>query len=66
MVTSPRAFRAGDRVTVPWGFEEVVGEVVEVWGDPVAHVRVALQLEEGEPPEVLLLNPDVVTPLAPA
>lgn len=50
-------WQVGDRVLVPWGLDEVVGEVVEVWGEPPAHVRVALELQEDEEPEVLLLNP---------
>lgn len=52
--------QVGDRVLVPWGFDEVVGRVVEVWGEPAEHVRVALELQEDEEPEVLLLNPRLV------
>lgn len=55
-------FKAGDIVTVPWGLEEPVrAKIIEVWGDPPAHVRVQLLTEdEGEPPIVLLLSPKVV------
>lgn len=60
MVGSSNNLEVGDRVTVPWGVDEVTGRVVEVWGDPPAHVRVELDLGEGEEPEVLLLNPNVV------
>jgi primosomal protein N' len=55
--------QVGDRVLVPWGLGEVEGEIVEVWGEPPAHVRVALELEDDEEPEVLLLNPRILTPL---
>jgi primosomal protein N' len=60
-VVSTQQLKVGDRVKVPWGFEDLTGVVTEVWGDPPAHVRVALVVEEGEEPEVLLLNPSVVS-----
>jgi hypothetical protein len=51
-----RHVRVGDLVLVPWGLEEPVqGRVVEVWGDPPAHVRVQLLVDdEGDQPVVLL------------
>ena len=64
MVSKTSGLRVGDRVRVPWGLGEVLGEVVEVWGDPPAHVRVALEFVEDEVPEVLLLNPTIVTRVA--
>ncbi|MFP5322249.1 MAG: hypothetical protein ACLGIC_10435 [Acidimicrobiia bacterium] len=57
-------FHIGGRVRVPWGADQVEGEIVEVWGDPPAHLRVALELEEDEAPEVLLLRPNIVSPVA--
>lgn len=54
----------GATVRVPWGLEgDVEGTIVEVWGDPPAHVRVELHLEgddEAEP-VVLLLAPSALT-----
>lgn len=59
--TNDQGLHVGDRVTVPWGLDdEVLGIIIEIWGSPPAHVRVALELEEDEEPEVLLLNPRVV------
>lgn len=60
MVETQHNLRSGDRVMVPWGMDEIMGTVLEVWGSPPAHVRVALELEANEEPEVLLLNPRVV------
>ena len=60
MVNRSLTLRVGDDVLVPWGLDEVRGRVVEVWGDPPSHVRVELDLGDGEAPEVLLLNPSVV------
>jgi hypothetical protein len=42
----------------------VKGRIVEIWGDPPAHIRVALELEEGEEPEVLVLSPAIVNRVA--
>lgn len=65
MVNKSDALHVGDRVWVPWGFDDrVEGTVVELWGDPPAHVRVALELEEDQAPEVVLLNPRVVKRVA--
>lgn len=52
---SPSAGRASKRPTVE-------GTVVEVWGDPPAHVRVRLHLgdEDGDEP-VILLDPSILT-----
>ena len=54
---------AGTTVRVPWGLDgEVEGTIVEVWGDPPAHVGVELQLEDDDTdPVVLLLAPSVVS-----
>lgn len=62
--TQVLVFHIGDRVRVPWGADQVEGDIVEVWGDPPAHLRVALELEEDESPEVLLLRPNIVPPIA--
>ena len=55
----------GSTVRVPWGLEaDVEGMVVEVWGDPPAHVRVQLHLPEADDdadPVVLLLAPSALT-----
>ena len=64
MVRDKDALHVGDRVKVPWGLDEVEGEIVEVWGDPPAHVRVALDLEADAEPEVLLLSPTIVKRVA--
>lgn len=54
-------FKVGDRVLVPWGFKpEVVGEIVEVWGDPPQHVLFGDEDEDAEP-VILLLSPSVVS-----
>ena len=54
--------RVGATVRVPWGLEdEVEGQIVEVWGDPPAHVRVRLLLEGDEEPVVVLLPPSALT-----
>jgi primosomal protein N' len=60
LVEHRKPLRVGDRVVVPWGVDQVKGRVVEVWGDPATHVRVELDMGEGEEPEILLLNPNVV------
>jgi hypothetical protein len=52
--------RVGDRVKVLWGFDEISGTITDIWGSPPAQVRVAIELEEGEQPEVLLLSPKAV------
>lgn len=52
--------RVGATVRVPWGLEaDVKGKIVEVWGDPPAHVRVQLLFDgdEDSEPVVLLLLP---------
>lgn len=65
MVKKSEGLHVGDRIWVPWGrADRVFGTVVELWGDPPAHVRVALELEEDEAPEVVLLNPSVVKRVA--
>lgn len=65
MVNKSDTFHVGDRVSVPWGLgDRVYGTVVEVWGDPAAHMRVALELEDDQAPEVVLLNPSLVKRVA--
>lgn len=52
--------QGGTKVRAPWGLEgPVEGEVVEVWGDPPAHVRVQLRLDsyDDSEPIVILLSP---------
>ena len=59
--TKEDGLHVGDRVAVPWGIDaEVLGTMTEIWGSPPAHVCIALELEEDEEPEVLLLNPRIV------
>jgi hypothetical protein len=55
-------FKVGDIVTVPWGLEEPVrARIIEIWGEPPAHVRVQLLIEDSdEPPVVLLLSPKIL------
>lgn len=56
-------FKPGDKVVVPWGLDgEVPGTVIEVWGDPPAHIRVQLDVDaaEADDPAVLLLAPSMV------
>lgn len=62
--TQVPVFHIAGRVRVPWGADQVEGEIVEVWGAPPAHLRVALSLEEDDAPEVLLLRPNIVSPVA--
>jgi len=55
--------KPGAQVLVPWGTGRVRGRVVEVWGDPPAHVRVQLELDEmdeGDEPYIVLLSPSIV------
>ena len=59
-----RQLKVGDRVSVPWGSGHVEGRVIDVWGNPPAHVRVALFIEADEEPEYLLLNPALVSRVA--
>lgn len=62
MVRGP-AVRIGDEVMVPWGLDTPRrARVLEVWGEPPAHVRVQLLLSEGddEDPVVLLLSPSML------
>ena len=52
--------QVGSRVRVPWGLEgPVEGRIVEVWGDPPAHVRVQLVFDSNDDSEpiVILLSP---------
>ncbi|MGI8867801.1 MAG: hypothetical protein ACR2F6_02835 [Mycobacteriales bacterium] len=55
--------RVGAIVRVPWGLEaDVEGKIIEVWGDPPAHVRVQLFLGSNDDaePVVLLLAPSAL------
>jgi hypothetical protein len=66
VIKSAKRLAVGAAVRVPWGLEEDVdGTVVEVWGDPPAHVRVELHLplDDDAEPVVLLLAPSAVTVL---
>lgn len=61
--------KPGDRIVVPWGLKTVEGSVVEVWGTPAAHVRVALELGGPESPEdivTILLSPSLIELAKPA
>jgi len=62
---SKQQLQVGSSVVVPWGLErDVEGVVVEVWGNPPAHIRVRLRFEEDDEeaePVVLLLSPSSVT-----
>lgn len=59
-----RQIKVGDLVLVPWGLgEPLTGRVIEIWGDPPAHVRVKLTFEEDDP-MFLLLPPSLLTPAA--
>lgn len=62
MATS-NELKVGATVRVPWGLKDAVeGRIVEVWGDPPAHVRVQLLLEgDDEQPVVVLLSPSALT-----
>lgn len=61
--------RVGQTVLVAWGLDrDVEGQIIELWGDPPAHVRVQLHFEEDDAdaePVVLLLTPSAVTAVAP-
>ena len=52
----PQPLHVGANVLVPWGLEgDVKGKVIEVWGDPPAHVRVQLFLASDDDAEPLIL-----------
>lgn len=54
----------GSTVRVPWGLQDdIEGTILEVWGDPPAHIRVQLHLPEDDDaePVVLLLAPSSLT-----
>ena len=57
-----RKLKVGDRVQVPWGPGLVPGEVIEIWGDPPHHVRVALKFGDAAEDDVvpLLLSPHLL------
>jgi hypothetical protein len=60
----PRQIKVGDTVFVPWGLNAPVkAKIVEIWGDPPAHVRVQLAFDEDDvdsDPVVLLLSPSAL------
>lgn len=68
-----RTLRPGTSVVVPWGLDQVRGEILEVWGDPPRHVRVRLHLGDSsdlamagsDEAAVILLSADLVE-VAPA
>jgi hypothetical protein len=56
--------RVGATVRVPWGLDrDVLGTIVEVWGDPPTQVRVKLDLESDDDsePVVILLSPSTLS-----
>lgn len=58
------SLRVGDAVFVPWGLDAPKrARVVEVWGDPPAHVRIELETSEDEAdePVVILISPGVLS-----
>ncbi len=65
-VVSPLAnqLEVGDTVWVSWGLDEPVrATILEVWGDPPAHIRVQLHPEgadESEDSTIILISPDVL------
>lgn len=66
MVTKMRGqLKAGTSVLVPWGLKrDVLGTIIEVWGDPPKHVRVELHFDDRDDDDervVLLLAPSMVT-----
>jgi hypothetical protein len=51
MATTSKRLKMGDKVAVPWGLDEIVGEVLEVYGPPArryAKVRVPIHGPAGE------------------
>ena len=56
--------RPGTRVRIPWGLAAPKeGVILEVWGDPPHHVRVAVELggpDNAEDVVTLLLSPSIV------
>lgn len=59
--------KKGMRVRVPWGLEaDREAVVVEVWGDPAKPTQIRVELlplDEGDEAVLLLLTPNVVTPV---
>jgi hypothetical protein len=61
--------KQGMRVRVLWGLDTVEGTILEVWGDPPQHVRIALELGGPDKPDdivPLLLSPSVIEEALPA
>jgi hypothetical protein len=53
--------KVGDKVRVPWGFgDPVEGEIIEIWDDSQAHIRVLIQFEDEDEPFILLLTRSAV------
>ncbi len=51
MATMNKHIKIGDKVAVPWGLDEIVGEVLEVYGTPARRyvkVRVPIHGPSGE------------------
>jgi hypothetical protein len=51
MTTASRRIKIGDKVAVPWGLDEIVGEVLEIYGTPARRyvkVRVPIHGPAGE------------------
>jgi len=66
LMTVADDFAVGMRVKVPWGLDEVEGEVEAVYGSgPEGKLAIALQLPEADEPEILLLPARLVEPLNP-
>jgi hypothetical protein len=51
----------GDRVAVPWGLDEIVGQVVEVYG-PTGHRHVVVRVPLHGPSGETLLEEDISFP----
>jgi hypothetical protein len=57
-----KRLRVGGTVRVPWGIQgDVEAKILEIWGDPPAHVRVQLTLEGDDEPIVLLLAASILS-----
>ncbi len=59
-------FSSGDRVSVPWGFDQVEGTVLSLFGPPgkqFARVEIELSSDDNETPvlEVVSLPVDLLT-----
>jgi rRNA processing protein Gar1 len=50
---NPRRLKRGDKVAVPWGLDEIVGEVEEVYGPPARKYVVVRVPTHGPAGEIL-------------